>query len=147
MNRVILIAGVSFALVAACGNTHAQTRPAAPAPVKAEPTGADAAFSAWDVDQNGSLSPQEFRNGWEQVRRATQMEASLRKQFIAVDANKNGAIDPSEYSTLILIKNAGKSAPPLSTFDANKDGKLQLAEYFKLVQTLAPRDAAKGKVQ
>lgn len=145
MNRVILIAGISFALASACGIAHAQTKPAAPAPVKAEAKGADAAFAAWDVDHNGSLSPQEFRNGWEQVRRASQMEAQLRRQFVAVDSNKNGAIDPSEYSTLILIKNAGTSAPPLSTFDANKDGKLQLGEYLTLVQTLAPREVARGK--
>lgn len=151
MNRAILITGISFAIAIAVafGTAHAQTKPAAPAvsSPKAGPTGADAAFAAWDVDRNGSLSPQEFRNGWEQVRRASQLEAQLRRQFIAIDVNKNGAIDPSEYSTLILIKNAGKSAPPLSTFDANKDGKLQLGEYLKLVQTLAPKEAAKAKQQ
>ena len=147
MNRAIFIAGISFALVSACGSAHAQTKPSPTAPVKAEATGADAAFAAWDVDRNGSLSPQEFRNGWDQVRRASQLEAQLRRQFMAIDVNKNGAIDPSEYSTLILIKSAGKSAPPLSTFDTNKDGKLQLGEYLKLVQTMAPREAAKGKQQ
>lgn len=145
MNRAILIAGVSFALASACGITHAQTKPAAPTSVKAEPNAADAAFAAWDVDRNGSLSQQEFRNGWERVRRASQLEANLRRQFMAIDSNKNSAIDPSEYSTLVLIKNAGKSAPPLSNFDTNKDGKLQLGEYLKLIQTLAPREVAKGK--
>ncbi len=147
MNRAILIAGISFALASACAATHAQTKLTAPPPasVKPESNPADAAFTAWDVDHSGSLSQQEFRNGWERVRRASQLEANLRRQFVAIDSNKNSAIDPSEYSTLVLIKSAGKSAPPLSTFDTNKDGKLQLGEYLKLVQALAPREAAKGK--
>lgn len=145
MNRLLIIAGVSFALASACGVAHAQNKPAAPAPVKVEPNAADAAFAAWDVDRNGSLSQQEFRNGWEKVRRAGQLEANLRRQFLTIDSNKNSAIDPSEYSTLVLIKSAGKSAPSLSSFDTNKDGKLQFVEYITLVQTLAPKEAAKGK--
>ena len=120
---------------------HAQDKPATPP----APNAADTAFAAWDADRNGNLSQQEFRNGWEKVRQAGQLEAGLRRQFVAIDSNKNSAIDPSEYATLVLIKSAGKSAPPLSSFDVNKDGKLQLGEYFKLVQTLAPKEAAKVK--
>ena len=71
MNRAIFIAGISFALVSACGSAHAQTKPSPTAPVKAEATGADAAFAAWDVDRNGSLSPQEFRNGWDLIPQPT----------------------------------------------------------------------------
>ncbi len=141
MNRSIHIAGISFALASACGLVHAQDKPATPP----APNAADTAFAAWDADRNGNLSQQEFRNGWEKVRQAGQLEAGLRRQFVAIDSNKNSAIDPSEYATLVLIKSAGKSAPPLSSFDVNKDGKLQLGEYFKLVQTLAPKEAAKVK--
>jgi len=147
MKRVLIIAGFSFALASVCGNAHAQNKPATSAPVNAEPKAADAAFAAWDADRSGSLSQQEFRNGWENVRRASQREANLRRQFVVIDSNRNSAIDPSEYSTLVLIKNAGKSAPPLSTFDSNKDGKLQLTEYLKLVQTLAPRQDDSVKPQ
>lgn len=99
------------------------------------------AFTAWDKDRNGSLSLPEFRAGWQQAQRVADTQARLRHQFGVVDANKNGAIDPGEYSGLLLVKNAGKSAPQMSTFDANRDGKLGFAEYVKLVQTLAPQEA------
>lgn len=141
MNRAVLIAGISFALASACGQAHAQEKSATPP----APNAADAAFAAWDVDRNGNLSRQEFRNGWERVRKAGQLEAGLRRHFVAMDSNKNSAIDAAEYATLVLIKRAGKSAPPLSAFDSNKDGKLQLAEYLRLVQALAPTQAAKDK--
>ncbi len=146
MNHAIILAG-SFLVVSVIGIAKAQTKPAPSTSVGAETTAADAAFSAWDLDRNGSLSQQEFRKGWEQVRRTSQREANLRRQFMAVDSNKNGAIDPAEYSTLILVKNAGKAAPPLSSFDANKDGKLQLGEYLTLVQTLIPRDTSQVKAR
>lgn len=144
MNRAFVMTALSFALVAvgSSANAQAQAKPVASAPVRAQPTApADAAFAAWDVDHNGSLSPQEFRSGWQQLRRATQVQGRLRQQFATVDANKSGAIEPAEYGKLLLIERAGKSAPPLATFDANKDGKLQLGEYLNLVQTLGPKEA------
>ena len=145
MNRAIFFLGISMACASASTVAAAQTRPVASAPVKGEAAGADAAFAAWDVDRNGNLSQQEFRNGWQQVRRAAELQARLRHQFAAVDVNRNGAIDAAEYNGLILIRNAGKSAPPLSGFDASKDGKLQLDEYLKLVQTLSPRQTPQAK--
>lgn len=145
MNRATLLLGISIALACVSAVAAAQNKPVTPAPARAEPSGADAAFAAWDLDRNGSLSQQEFRKGWEQVRRTTELQARLHRQFATVDANKSGAIEPAEYGTLILVKEAGKSAPPLSSFDKNKDGKLQLAEYLGLVQTLAPKQTAPGK--
>ena len=102
------------------------------------------AFRGWDKDHNGSLSLAEFRAGWQQVQRMAETQARLRHQFATVDANHSGAIEAAEYGNLVLVKNAGKSAPPLARFDANADGKLQFAEYLKLVQGMAPRAPAKG---
>ena len=77
------------------------------------------------------------------MQRVTEVQARLRHQFGTVDANKNDAIDPAEYGNLMLVKQAGKSAPQMSVFDANRDGKLGFGEYVKLVQALAP-DAGKA---
>ncbi len=148
MKRIIATTFVSLVLVSQAGMAVAQTKAAAkPATtaVSAPPNPADATFTAWDTDHNGSLSQQEFRDGWLQARQVMQLQARLSKQFALIDANKSGAIEASEYGNLVLIKEAGNSAPPLATFDANKDGKLQPAEYVKLVSTLAPQEAAKGK--
>ena len=84
---------------------------------------------------------------WQQVQRVAEMQARLRHQFTTVDANKNGAIDPGEYGSLLLVKNAGAKAPQMSVFDANRDGKLGFGEYVKLVQALAPQDAGKGQAK
>ena len=86
----------------------------------------------------------EFRAGWQQVQRVAETQARLRQQFAAVDTNRNGAIDPGEYGSLVLVKQAGKNAPQMSTFDGNRDGKLGFGEYVKLVQALAPKEPAKA---
>lgn len=126
---------------------QAQTKPAAPAPAAtaAKPDPVAATFKAWDKNGDGQLSLVEFRAGWEQMQAALRVEQALRRQFAAIDANHDGAIDASEYGNLVLIKQAGKAAPPLARFDANGDGKLDFSEYVKLVQALAPQqDVSKG---
>lgn len=137
MNRIRALLIVVLALSAA--QAFAQ-QPAKPAP-QAAPDQAGEAFKAWDKDHNGSLSPVEFRAGWQQVQRMADLQARLRHQFNTVDANRNGAIDPAEYGSLVLVKQAGAKAPQMSTFDGNRDGKLGFAEYVKLVQALAPQEA------
>ena len=119
---------------------------AKPAAAQARPAADPAAeaFKAWATDASGNLSLVEFRAGWQQVQRVAEMQARLRHQFSTVDANKNGAIDPAEYGSLVLVKQAGSKAPQMSVFDANKDGVLGFGEYVKLVQALAPNEAGKG---
>lgn len=147
MNRIIAITSLSLALTSLTGVAIAQNKPA-PAP-QARPAAdpATEAFKAWDTDHSGSLSQQEFRTGWQQVQRVAETQSRLRHQFGVVDANKNNVIDPGEYSSLLLVKQAGKNAPQMSTFDANRDGKLEFGEYVKLVQTLAPQETSKGQAK
>ena len=121
----------------------AAAKPATPAQPRPAQDLAGEAFKAWDKDQSGSLSPAEFRTGWQQVQRVTEVQARLRHQFATVDANKNNAIDPAEYGSLMLVKQAGKNAPQMSVFDGNRDGKLAFGEYAKLVQTLSAQAAGK----
>ena len=140
--RVVALAGGLLLLVAQAA--PAQTAPAKPTQAAAAQDPAAEAFKAWDKDRNGSLSLVEFRTGWQRVQRVNDIQARLRHQFGTVDTNKNNAIDPAEYGNLVLVKQAGKSAPQMSVFDANRDGKLEFGEYAKLVQTLSAQEAGKG---
>ena len=146
MNCRRLLLAVLVVLAAPQAWAQQATKPAAPANAQQQPRAAAdpaaaEAFKAWDKNADGNLSPVEFRAGWQQVQRVAETQARLRHQFATVDANDNGAIDPAEYGSLLLVKNAGKNAPQMSVFDGNKDGKLAFGEYVKLVQTLAPQEA------
>ncbi len=144
MNRGRLLLIVLAALSAPQAWAQQAAKPATPAAtaqVRPATDPAAEAFKAWDKDHNGTLSLVEFRAGWQQVQRVAERQARLRHQFGTVDVNKNGVIDPGEYGSLLLVKQAGKNAPQMSVFDANKDGKLAFPEYVRLVQTLAPQDA------
>jgi Ca2+-binding EF-hand superfamily protein len=108
----------------------------------------DALFAAWDADHNRVLSQQEFRGGWNTLRQQAEsrVEARLRDQFDKVDGNHDGAIDAGEYGNLLLVRQAGKSAPQLPAFDANHDQRLQFGEYLSLVGSMAaPAARAKAK--
>ena len=138
---MIALAGGMLVLAGQQAAAQQPAAPAKPATAQARPAAQDPAgeaFKAWDKDGNGSLSPVEFRAGWQQVQRAAELQARLRHQFGTVDANRNNAIDPAEYGSLMLIKQAGKNAPQMSVYDANRDGKLEFGEYVRLVQALAP---------
>lgn len=146
MNRTVSLVAILAVLSAPGAWAQSGKSPATNAPPQARPAADPAAdaFKAWDRDRDGTLSLVEFRAGWQQVQRTAEMQSRLRQQFATVDVNKNNAIDPGEYGSLVLVKQAGKSAPQMSMFDGNRDGKLEFNEYLRLVQTLAAKDAAKG---
>ncbi|WP_449447009.1 EF-hand domain-containing protein [Thermomonas brevis] len=131
------LAAAVLVLCLAQSATAQQAKPAAPDP-------AATAFKAWDRNADGQLSLVEFRAGWQQAQTASKIQATLRRQFATLDANHDNAIDAAEYGNLLLIKQAGKAAPPLARFDGDGDGKLDFTEYAKLVETLAPHEAGKG---
>lgn len=142
--NMAMLAGGVLLLAAQPAIAQSAAPQAKPAQAAAAQDPAGEAFKAWDKDRNGSLSLAEFRTGWQQVQRVTEVQARLRHQFGTVDANKNNAIDPAEYGNLVLVKQAGKNAPQMSVFDANRDGKLEFGEYVKLVQTLSAQESGKG---
>ena len=117
---------------------QAQSRPAtpsAPAPLGAlapPSAGPNALFASWDKDHNKLLSLDEFKAGWQ----AALMLRQLRENFIAKDINKNGSLDAAEYANLDLIKQAGKSAPPMSAFDSDKSQSLDFKEYVGMVNAM-----------
>jgi Ca2+-binding EF-hand superfamily protein len=98
----------------------------------------DSIFNRWDKDKNKVLSLEEFKGGWQEI----QTNNALRKlhtNFVAMDLNKNGTLEPLEYSNLELIKKAGKSAPPMSNFDTDKNQKLDFKEYVGMINTMVAK--------
>jgi Ca2+-binding EF-hand superfamily protein len=114
-------------------------RPASPQPGQAAT--AEQLFSTWDKDRNKQLTLEEFRTGWEEARMSN-MLGRLEEQFRASDSNHNGALDPAEYANLPVIKRSGATAPPMSTFDANKNNSLDFKEYLTLVQAAVKQNGA-----
>jgi Ca2+-binding EF-hand superfamily protein len=128
--------GVVLMLAASAGWAQ-QSNTAKPAPAAAPQV--NAAFNAWDSDKNGVLSRSEFDAGWAVLRQTAVAEQRLRAQFHKVDANGNGAIDAGEYPNLLVVKNAGANAMPLSTFDTNKNQRLEFGEYVSLLRRMTAR--------
>lgn len=153
MNRrtaaVVFAGGLALVVAHAAAAPPAPSPRPGPAPIIAPSPNQpqiDAMFAAWDLDHDGALSREEFRRGAGNVRTAL-VDRRLQAQFNAVDVDKNGGIDAAEYASLLLVKRAGTTAPPLSTFDANHDQRLNFAEYTDMVRRLAsppPRAAPRG---
>jgi Ca2+-binding EF-hand superfamily protein len=140
VSAILLAAGVTLTGLGAQAQTKAPATAAAQAKPATDPS--VQLFKSWDKNADGQLSQQEFSTGWHQAQAALQLQARLRRQFGTIDGNRDGALDVAEYGNLVLIKNAGKSAPPLARFDSNGNGKLEFNEYVKLVETLAPNEPA-----
>jgi Ca2+-binding EF-hand superfamily protein len=100
---------------------------------------ADALFSRWDTDHNGTLSPAEFRTGWHQLQATAELRR-LHEQFVAMDTDKNNCLNAAEYAHLTLIKNAGTSAPPMSMFDTEKNQCLDFKEYVAVVKYMLKQE-------
>lgn len=123
--------------IAFAGGVLAQTaKPAAAAPGQAaQPMGPEGLFQRWDTDKNGVLSQSEFKTGWTEVQAGMALR-KLHENFVAMDVSKSGFLEAPEYANLELIKKAGKTAPLMSAFDADHNGKLDFKEYVSLVNTL-----------
>ncbi len=143
MSRVRLFAAALALLPGLALATPAAAPAARQGVMPAEPP-ADIVFRSWDANKDGQLSKEEFRAGWASLRQraAANAQARLHTQFDRADANDDQAIDAQEYAGLVLVRRAGANARPLARYDADKDGKLQFAEYLVMVRDMAPRNAA-----
>ena len=128
---------LTVAMIAASAVQAQATSNAAPAAAQQAAT-PDSIFSRWDTDKNKVLSLEEFKAGWQEV----QTNNALRKlhaNFVTMDLNKNGTLEPLEYSNLELVKRAGKSAPPMSTYDTDKNQKLDFKEYVGMINAMVAK--------
>ena len=146
-----MVASAGFAALALAFSAQAQaqtqtqqrstTAPAPPAPSQpAQPmqstqVGPEELFAHWDKDNNKTLSLDEFKAGVREMQNAAALRA-LHDNFVAHDINKNNALDAAEYANLEFIKRSGANAPPLSAFDADKNGSLDFKEYVGMVSAL-----------
>ena len=133
-NKLLAAGIVAAVAVTFTGSALAQAaaKPAAQAQQKATP---ESVFATWDKDKNKTLSFDEFRNGWTEIQ-MRQTVAKLHQNFVAMDANKSGALEQNEFANLELIKKAGAKAPMMSAFDADKNGKLEFKEYVEMIGTM-----------
>lgn len=132
--------GLSLAVALPAGAQTAAAPTAGPRaaiPAQAPARGIETIFNALDTDKSKTLSLQEFQSGYPGLARGVALELRLRDQFQALDANRSGAIESTEYANLELVKRAGKPAPPLGAFDADKDQKLNFAEYLVALRQLS----------
>jgi Ca2+-binding EF-hand superfamily protein len=133
-NKLATATVAALALAFAGASVAQQAAPAAKAgqPRAATP---DETFALWDKDKNKSLSLDEFKAGFQMVQ-AQGAVRKLHQNFTAMDKNKSGSLEQDEYARLELVKKAGAKAPALSTFDADKNGRLEFKEYLSLIETM-----------
>jgi len=143
MDKFAITVAIAGLLMVAGNSTAAQAAEAA-APAATAQTAAPNLFDSLDANKDHLLSRQEFQSGYAGLQRLIAVQVRLREQFGALDANRNGAIDASEYANLELIRRQGAAAPSLVAFDIDHDQKLSFPEYATLVHQLAAGQA-RGK--
>lgn len=114
------------------------------AKAQAAPSPAAKVFAALDANHDQVVSAQEFEAGYAGLQRAVALGLRLREQFTTMDSDRSGALEAGEFANLLLVKQAGKAAPSLAAFDADRNGRLDFAEYLVLVQKLAATTPAAG---
>jgi Ca2+-binding EF-hand superfamily protein len=139
-NRNNLVGLTAVIALAFAGAAAAQTAAPAKAPAAGKPHVAtpDETFALWDKDKNKSLSLDEFKAGFQMAQRQ-QTVLKLHGNFTAMDKNKNGSLESDEYANLELIKKAGAKAPAMSTFDGDKNGKLDFKEYLGMIEAMVKK--------
>ena len=137
---IVLIA--ALAAPVAFAQQPAKAPAAAPAQAAQGPAGPDAMFAAWDTNHDGAISKDEFRAGYAAAR-DTMAVQRLHVEFQRRDENHDGKLQANEYAQMMVVQRAGKGAPPMSAFDADKNQSLDFQEYLEALKTLAkPQPAA-----
>lgn len=143
---LVLVAGTSSTAARAASPNPAAAQASAMQPIAtqaaAKQNRGEQAFAALDANKDKALSLAEFQVGYARMQQAIAVELRLREQFQSVDIDRSGAIEPTEYDKLALVKRAGALAPTLSTFDGNANRKLEFAEYVAAVRAMATSQQA-----
>ena len=132
---------VALAMVFATGIAMAQSNPAAAAApaapaAAAQAETAESMFQRMDKNNDKMLTLDEFKAGIEQRNRAMIL-GRLQAQFKSMDKNNSGALEPTEFYELPLVKQGGANAPTFTSADTDKDQKLSFKEYVALIAKYA----------
>jgi Ca2+-binding EF-hand superfamily protein len=133
INRMLPLAFIASAVAAPA---MAQTQPAAQ---QAQPVSkavflqqVDAAFNAVDVNKDGFTDRSELESAQAKsfAARKTQVIQGREAAFRELDKDKNGSLTLAEFNAVVAAQPIPKAdaTPFLQRLDANKDGKISVAE-------------------
>ncbi|XP_063711280.1 neo-calmodulin-like [Symsagittifera roscoffensis] len=96
-------------------------------------------ISSVDLDSNGSIDFEEFREMMSQRRSATDFETKLQNAFRLFDQNSDGVIDEDELKCVLdklgIEANDEEIHEMIVVADLNKDGKVDFSEFKAILST------------
>jgi Ca2+-binding EF-hand superfamily protein len=126
---LFLSMGLCLPVVASAAAQTSSAPAAAPA---VSPETLDAMFQRMDKNDDKMLSLDEFKAGIVARERAIVL-VRLQAQFKSMDKNNSGALEPTEFYELPLMKSGGSNVPTFTAADTDRDQKLNFKEYVALV--------------
>ena len=100
-------------------------------------------FKAFDVDNDGQISYNEFKEGLKKIKNNEINEKEINECFSSIDTDKNGKIDYTEFLAASLEKQIflkeEKLYEAFSVFDKDHNGKITKEDLMSVLR-LEPKD-------
>ena len=99
-------------------------------------------FESLDINKNGQLSLEEFKQGVIAERKQAMVLQRLNSIFRQADNNNNGYLTETEFNAMPPVTKAGPVKPKFVDFDANKDSKMSFREFLYFIEKSKPSNNA-----